>query len=222
MDYWIGGELLLLLLVIYCVYYQVDSQQTLRDLRLQFAEQISLLATERKNSHVIETLFRGKKGEKKQYPPTYIYNICRLNHWCNTSPKCVCRCVFAFPLLLDNRIESLIQKADQVLNSLSRRSGGENCPVDSAETRTQPRTQGFFFILSSIIHRSYHVQGHGMLLRGEVNPCQVTNSPQSSRIEINNTTHPTYPNSLQIYLRLNWCIHCSFSYTQWHKINEQR
>lgn len=76
MGYWISGELLLLLLVIYCVYCQVDNQQTLRDLRLQFAEQISLLATERKSSHIIETLFRGKKGEK-QYPPTYcMYIIC--------------------------------------------------------------------------------------------------------------------------------------------------
>lgn len=40
---------------------QADSQtQTLRDLRLQFAEQISLLTAERKNSDVVETLFRGK------------------------------------------------------------------------------------------------------------------------------------------------------------------
>lgn len=38
---------------------QAESQQTLRDLRLQFAEQISLLATKRKESDTIETLFRG-------------------------------------------------------------------------------------------------------------------------------------------------------------------
>ncbi|KAM7369386.1 hypothetical protein PAMP_013658 [Pampus punctatissimus] len=72
---------------------QVDSQQTLRDLRLQFAEQISLLAAERKSSDIMETLFR------------------------------------------DNRIESLIQKADQVLNSLSQSSGGAGSltdPVSSA------------------------------------------------------------------------------------------
>ncbi|KAM9323695.1 lung adenoma susceptibility protein 2 [Pholidichthys leucotaenia] len=59
---------------------QVDSQQSLRDLRLQFAEQISLLTTERKGSDVVTTLFK------------------------------------------DNKIESLIQKADQVLNSLSQTS----------------------------------------------------------------------------------------------------
>lgn len=41
---------------------QVDSQQILRDLRLQFAEQISLLTAERKNSDVVETLFRGKNN----------------------------------------------------------------------------------------------------------------------------------------------------------------
>lgn len=43
-----------------CVCVQVDSQQTLRDLRLQFAEQISLLAAEGKSSDIMETLFRGK------------------------------------------------------------------------------------------------------------------------------------------------------------------
>ncbi|XP_034565983.1 lung adenoma susceptibility protein 2 isoform X2 [Notolabrus celidotus] len=61
---------------------QADSWQTLRDLRLQFAEQISLLASEKRGSNVMETLFKN------------------------------------------NRIESLIQKADQVLNSLSQSSGG--------------------------------------------------------------------------------------------------
>lgn len=64
---------------------QVDSQQTLRDLRLQFAEQISLFSSEKSNS--LETLFR------------------------------------------DNRIESLIQKADQVLNSLSQSCGGADSPA---------------------------------------------------------------------------------------------
>ncbi|CAK6972526.1 lung adenoma susceptibility protein 2 [Scomber scombrus] len=71
---------------------QVDSQLTLRDLRLQFAEQISLLA-KRKSSDVMENLFR------------------------------------------DNKIESLIQKADQVLNSLSQSSGAAESlpdPVSSA------------------------------------------------------------------------------------------
>ncbi|XP_075885300.1 lung adenoma susceptibility protein 2 [Nelusetta ayraudi] len=75
-----------------------ESQQTLRDLRLQFAEQISLLATKKKGSDVIETLFR------------------------------------------DNRIESLIQKADQVLSSLSQRAEGELCPGGSAESTTPPAT----------------------------------------------------------------------------------
>ncbi|KAM4527621.1 lung adenoma susceptibility protein 2 isoform 1-T3 [Odontesthes bonariensis] len=57
-----------------------QGQQTLRDLRLQLAEHISLLSAKRSSSDVLTTLFR------------------------------------------DNKIESLIQKADQVLNSLS--SGG--------------------------------------------------------------------------------------------------
>ncbi|XP_070781243.1 lung adenoma susceptibility protein 2 [Enoplosus armatus] len=68
---------------------QVDSQQTLGDLRLQFAEQISLFAADRNSSDVMETLFR------------------------------------------DNRFESLIQKADRVLNSLSQSSGGADSPADS-------------------------------------------------------------------------------------------
>ncbi|XP_040914542.1 lung adenoma susceptibility protein 2 [Toxotes jaculatrix] len=68
---------------------QVDSQLTLRDLRLQFAEQISLLAAERKSSDIMETVFR------------------------------------------DNRIECLIQKADQVLNSLSQSCEGADSRADS-------------------------------------------------------------------------------------------
>ncbi|XP_035464823.2 lung adenoma susceptibility protein 2 isoform X4 [Scophthalmus maximus] len=70
---------------------QFDSQLTLRDLRLQFAEQISLLTTERKSSDIVETLFR------------------------------------------DNRIESLIQKADQVLNSLCPSREGAVSPVPTEE-----------------------------------------------------------------------------------------
>lgn len=50
---------LLSLLIMHSVHCQAESQQTLRDLRLQFAEQISLLATKKKGSDVIETLFRG-------------------------------------------------------------------------------------------------------------------------------------------------------------------
>ncbi|XP_074547129.1 lung adenoma susceptibility protein 2 isoform X2 [Halichoeres trimaculatus] len=71
---------------------QVDSQQTLRDLRLQFAEQISLLTFEEKGSDTMETLFKN------------------------------------------NRIESLIQKADQVLNSLSQSSRGAVSVSDCAKT----------------------------------------------------------------------------------------
>ncbi|XP_061591049.1 lung adenoma susceptibility protein 2 [Cololabis saira] len=60
--------------------------EELGDLRLQLAEQISLLATNGRGSDVLQTLSRG------------------------------------------NRIETLIQKADQVLTSLSRSSsGGGNC-----------------------------------------------------------------------------------------------
>ncbi|XP_070845062.1 lung adenoma susceptibility protein 2 isoform X2 [Chaetodon trifascialis] len=73
---------------------QIESQQTLRDLRLQFAEQISVLTAGNTTSDVMETLSR------------------------------------------ENRIESLILKADQVLSSLSQSSGG----VDN-ETRTQAKTQ---------------------------------------------------------------------------------
>nr|XP_020456858.1 lung adenoma susceptibility protein 2 [Monopterus albus]XP_020456859.1 lung adenoma susceptibility protein 2 [Monopterus albus] len=68
---------------------QADSQQTLRDLSLQFAEQISLLATERKSSDIMETPFT------------------------------------------DRRIEALIQKVDQVLNSLSQSCGRPDSPADS-------------------------------------------------------------------------------------------
>ncbi|KAK2888609.1 lung adenoma susceptibility protein 2 isoform X1 [Channa argus] len=71
---------------------QVDTQQTLRDLRLQFAEQISLLTAGTKKSDIMETLFR------------------------------------------DNRIESLIQKADQVLNSLSQSSSCADIPAGSVNT----------------------------------------------------------------------------------------
>ncbi|KAM6902354.1 lung adenoma susceptibility protein 2 [Xenentodon cancila] len=58
-----------------------DSQQMLQDVRLQLAEQISLLATEGKGSNILKTVFS------------------------------------------DNRIETLIQKADEVLDSLSQSRG---------------------------------------------------------------------------------------------------
>ncbi|XP_041816551.1 lung adenoma susceptibility protein 2 [Chelmon rostratus] len=74
---------------------RVDSQQTLRDLRLQFAEQISVLTAGQATSDIMETLFR------------------------------------------DNKIESLILKADQVLSSLSQNSGA----AYASETSTQPKTQ---------------------------------------------------------------------------------
>lgn len=45
-------------------------------------------------------------------------------------------------LLSDNRIESLIQKADQVLSSLSQRADGEFCPGGSAKSSTPPETPG--------------------------------------------------------------------------------
>ncbi|XP_077399150.1 lung adenoma susceptibility protein 2 isoform X2 [Vanacampus margaritifer] len=68
--------------------YQDDTQQSLKDLRLQFAEQISLIS-ERKSSDFAESLLR------------------------------------------DNRLESLIQKADQVLNSLSQSFGAAQSLADS-------------------------------------------------------------------------------------------
>nr|XP_057920298.1 lung adenoma susceptibility protein 2 isoform X2 [Doryrhamphus excisus] len=67
-----------------------DSQESLRNLRLQFAEQISLLASERKHPNFTESFLRG------------------------------------------NRLESLIQKADQVVNFLSRSFGATESLADSA------------------------------------------------------------------------------------------
>ncbi|XP_029372087.1 lung adenoma susceptibility protein 2 isoform X1 [Echeneis naucrates] len=72
---------------------QVNSQQTLGDLKLQFAEQI-LLLVEKKSSDIKDTMLR------------------------------------------DNRIESLIQKADQVLNSLSLRCERADSLSGSSETST--------------------------------------------------------------------------------------
>lgn len=75
-------------------------------------------------------------------------------------------------ILLDNRIESLIQKADQVLSSLSQRAEGELCPGGSAESTTPPATPGSpsltFSFHSSFIHLSYRARGRWTLLRGEV------------------------------------------------------
>lgn len=58
------SQFIIVMICVYVsVYNQADSQQTLRDLRLQFAEQISLLSAERKHSDVVETLFRGKNTQ---------------------------------------------------------------------------------------------------------------------------------------------------------------
>ncbi|KAL6097303.1 uncharacterized protein ACO6RY_06427 [Pungitius sinensis] len=80
---------------------QVDNQLSLRDLRLQFAEQIPLLAAGRHSSDVMETLFR------------------------------------------DNRMDSLIQKADQVLDRLSHRSREAEPvgPTDCAEAVSPVNTE---------------------------------------------------------------------------------
>lgn len=49
-------------------------------------------------------------------------------------------CVFVpVSSLTDNRIESLIQKADQVLNSLSQSSGGAESLADPGEARNHLR-----------------------------------------------------------------------------------
>ncbi|XP_037121388.1 lung adenoma susceptibility protein 2 isoform X1 [Syngnathus acus] len=71
------------------------NQLSLKDLRLQFAEQISWIASERKSSDITESLVR------------------------------------------DNRLESLIQKADEVLNSLSQRFGGAESLADSELNREE-------------------------------------------------------------------------------------
>lgn len=91
----------------------------------------------------------------------------------------MCRPLFYFfcssaLILLDNRIESLIQKADQVLSSLSHRAEGELCPGGSAESTTPPATPGSpsssltFSFHSSFTHLSYRARGRWTLLRGEV------------------------------------------------------
>ncbi|CAG5867157.1 unnamed protein product [Menidia menidia] len=75
---------------------QGDSQQTLRNLRLQLAEHISLLGAKRESSDIVTNLFK------------------------------------------DNKIESLIQKADQVLNSLSQSSKGpESLPDPASPVNTE-------------------------------------------------------------------------------------
>lgn len=51
--------------------------------------------------------------------------------------------LFVSHFLSDNKIESLIQKAEQVLNSLSQSCVEADCPADPANTRTQLKTQGF-------------------------------------------------------------------------------
>lgn len=82
---------------------QVDNQQALRDLRLHFAEEISLLAAGRRGPDATETILR------------------------------------------DNRMESLIQKADQVLTRLSHRSRGAEPvgPTECAEdVRFSAQAQG--------------------------------------------------------------------------------
>ncbi|XP_068609291.1 lung adenoma susceptibility protein 2 [Brachionichthys hirsutus] len=83
---------------------QTSRPRSLGDLRLQFAEHISLPAAEKRSSNLMETIVR------------------------------------------DSRIESLIQKADQVLNSLSLRSGGAGGAVDPDGPKTQPEAQGFFLL----------------------------------------------------------------------------
>ncbi|XP_060917425.1 lung adenoma susceptibility protein 2 [Labrus mixtus] len=89
---------------------QSDSRQTLRDLRLQFAEQISLLAAQKKSSDIMETLFR------------------------------------------DNRIESLIQKADQVLNSLSQSSGGADSRSHSVSIHDSVDEEGSLMKTEELLH----------------------------------------------------------------------
>ncbi|KAM4532344.1 lung adenoma susceptibility protein 2 [Fundulus diaphanus] len=74
---------------------QVRGEQTLRDLRLQLAEQISAISGEGRGSDSLTALFR------------------------------------------DNRIEALIQKADQVLDSLSS-GGGKAIPVSTEDLLLAP------------------------------------------------------------------------------------
>uniref|UniRef100_A0A3Q2QPQ7 Lung adenoma susceptibility protein 2 n=1 Tax=Fundulus heteroclitus TaxID=8078 RepID=A0A3Q2QPQ7_FUNHE len=77
---------------------QVGGEQTLRDLRLQLAEQISALSGEGRGSDSLTALFR------------------------------------------DNRIEALIQKADQLLDSLSS-GGGKVSPVSTEDLLLPPPTR---------------------------------------------------------------------------------
>ncbi|MEQ2167698.1 hypothetical protein GOODEAATRI_006778, partial [Goodea atripinnis] len=74
---------------------QIEGEQNLRDVRLQLAEQISALAAEGGGSHSLAALFRGRN--------TNIHKLAINACWCDLNPS----------LLSDNRIQALIQKADQ-------------------------------------------------------------------------------------------------------------
>lgn len=110
---------------------QADSQLTLRDLRLQLAQQISLLAAERTDSSIKEKLFRG--------PGTSATVLGgQMQRWLRILDG-----LPAVSPLSDNRMESLLQKADQVLNHLSQGCGAAEPPAGPAERHSQPITPGF-------------------------------------------------------------------------------
>ncbi|XP_061887045.1 lung adenoma susceptibility protein 2 [Entelurus aequoreus] len=89
---------------------QEDSQQSLRNLRLQFAEQISLLASDRKKPNFTESLLRG------------------------------------------NHLESLIQKADQVVNFLCQSFGAADSANSARIDAVSPVNSEELHVCSSSTH----------------------------------------------------------------------
>lgn len=104
---------------------QAHSQHTLRDLRLQLAQQISVLAAERTHSGPKETLLRG---------------------WQTSSIASSGRPAAdgrpALPPVSDRRVEALLQKADRVLDGLCRGRGAADAAADPAERSSQPIAPG--------------------------------------------------------------------------------
>ncbi|XP_061658076.1 lung adenoma susceptibility protein 2 [Syngnathoides biaculeatus] len=132
---------------------QVDTQQNLKDLTLHFAEQISLIASDRKSSDFSEFLSK------------------------------------------DNRLESLIQKADQVLNSLSQSFRGAETLSDSVcSDSVNP-------LNSEEIHLSSISQGPLLPtdLTGDANSIEalLEETPQTQDCSHNGSTNCKQPGPLE-------------------------
>lgn len=100
---------------------QADSEEALRELRLQLAQQISLLAAERTHSSLKEKLCRGGESSPPVLPVPHLAEVCDA-----VSPPS------------DDRVELLLQKADRVLNSLSQGCGAAEAPAEPAGRSSPP------------------------------------------------------------------------------------